>query len=187
MLCTPVLSQDECLRTRDASAPTRRHHRHLHVFHELNCSNENDKRTERAVNENVDSCRLTSTHTVLEEIESNFLCHPRRLSAHSSAHVTPGEGHTDCRTCKGVSLNSDGAGVPLDANTKEAEATRNSTPRKDVGAVLPATAARAHNYDTFAFRVCEKQLSPKELSHLVEIHEGRVRSNCQRSRAHSHS
>ena len=75
-----------------------------------------------------------------------------------------------------MSLNSDGAGVPLDANTKEAEATRNSTPRKDVGAVLPATAARAHNSDTFAFRVCEKQLGPKELSHLVGIHEGRVRA-----------
>ena len=79
-----------------------------------------------------------------------------------SPPVTPdGEGHTDCRTCN---RRESQLGRSWYANTKEAEATRNSTPRKDVGAVLPATAVRAHNYDTFAFLVCEKQIGPKELS-----------------------
>ena len=50
---------------------------------------------------------------------------------------------------RAVSLNPNGAVVQLDANTKAAEGTRNSTARKDLGPVVPVTAARAHNSDTF--------------------------------------
>ena len=52
-----------------------------------------------------------------------------------------------------VSLNPDGAGVPLDANTNRT----NSTPRKDLGAVVQATAARVHNSNAFALPVRVKQ------------------------------
>ena len=121
--------------------------------HESTCAiNRRRGQAERAANENVDSCRRTSTHTVLEEMQAGS-CVPPDVGQHTYQHMS---GLKRCAPQFGRSRCSTGR------QHKGSRHHANSTCRKDLGAVVPATAARAHNCNTFAFPARLKQIGPPE-------------------------
>ena len=108
----------------------------------------------------IDSCRLTSTRTVLEEMKAGSCVYPDvvQLNSQHLSRLMP-KATQIAEHGTAVSRNPHGAGVH-----KGNRHRTNSTPRKDLGAVVQATAARVHNSKTCAFPVRVTQTGLKYFS-----------------------
>ena len=120
-------------------------------------------------------------------MKAGSLSLPRRWSAHWSALVTPdAEGHTDCRTWNSRESQPGRSWCSIGCQHKGNRHRTNSTPRKDLGAVVQATAARVHNSNAFAFPVRVKQtgfeyFSQKLAASLLRAATASLHGECTRS------